>query len=181
MADKDPRPAEEKAVSDAVDKAVDQHGPVATVTMLERELAKVRKAHRSGDYPKTVYGPNGQSQTVESKAQEKDLGKGWSDKPEDAHRERQSASSGAVAETTERVEAEAALRRAAYLANPADSTAHSALHGSGVVASTSTTTDVPGPTPLTVANVGADGKPVASAPGPTPQPPAPPPADTPKA
>ncbi len=185
MADTDKRPAEEKAISDAVDKAVEQHGPLATVQMVERKLAEVRRVDLGRDFPKAKYGPNGETRTVNSRAEEKDLGKGWGDAPADEHRDRQGVASGAVAQTTERVEAEAALRRAAYLANPADSTAHSALHGSGVVVSANTTTDVPGqPVPLTAAGTAPDGKPAAVAPAPTPPPPAPPPAppaDNPKA
>lgn len=158
---KDKRSAEEKSISDVVDKAIEQHGPLATVAMLDRKLAEVRRVQRSGDYPKQMYGKDGVTVAVDSKADEEKLGKGWSDKPDDGHRDAIRVGSGAVVQTTEQVDAEAAMRRARYLADPADSTAHSALHGSGVVRTSDTTTDLPGlPLPLTATAVGGDQKPI---------------------
>lgn len=140
MADKDKRPAEEKAVADAVATALDKLGPLATATLLENQIAVVRRVERSAEYPKALYGKNGETRIVQSKAEEADA-KGFSTTPSDDHRAAQS--SGAVAENQTRVEAEVAVRRAKYLADPTDSTAHSAVQGSGVIVGHDATMDVP--------------------------------------
>ena len=106
-----------KALADAVNAAVERLGPLATATLLTAHAATVRTIQASGEYPRAVYGPNGATRVVESKAEEEELGKGWQRAPSDQHR--QVAQSGAITGTDEAVNAAIAVRRASGL--PAES------------------------------------------------------------
>ena len=108
------------ALAEAVKAAVDGLGPFATARLLQEHVDAVRLLQKAGDFPRMLYGPNGQTLVVDSASQEAEAGEGWSREPQGEHRAGQG--SGAVATTREALAAELAVRRRAVIENPADGT-----------------------------------------------------------
>ena len=117
----DPKNPDVVALADAVAAAADKLGPLATVTLLDGHMQAVRRMVASNEFPRVLYGPEGKSATVQSKAEEEALGGGWDRNPSDEHR--RPGSGGAVAATEDALSAELAVRRSQAAANPADSAA----------------------------------------------------------
>ena len=140
----DPKNPTAKALADAVATAAEKLGPLATVTLLDGHMQAIRRMADSNEYPRTLYGKEGKTATVQSKAEEDDLGKGWSRTPADEHRAM--VPSGAVATTQEMLAAELAVRRQQASLDPANSAAASAATatGTGLVTITTDTTSAKG-------------------------------------
>ena len=134
----DPKNPDVVALADAVAAAADKLGPLATVTLLDGHMQAVRRMVASNEFPRVLYGPEGKSATVQSKAEEEALGGGWDRNPSDEHR--RLGSGGAVAATEDALSAELAVRRSQAAANPADSAAVSNAGVPQKITSDTTTT-----------------------------------------
>lgn len=105
----DPNNPDAKALEKAVKDAADKLGPLTTAQLLEQQLQQLRRMAKSGDYPRVLYGKEGQTRIVVSKSEEKEAGSEWKQTPGDDHRK--PAAAGAVVATEEAMAAELAVRR----------------------------------------------------------------------
>lgn len=115
----DPNNPDAKALVKAIDAAAEKLGPLTTAQLLEQQLQEVRRLAQGGEYPRALYGKNGQVKTVLSKSEEDEAGSDWSRTPTGDHRK--APNTGAVVATEEAMTAELAVRRANANISPTDS------------------------------------------------------------